>query len=336
MTQHETNNHWWQEAVVYQVYPRSFQDSNGDGIGDLAGIIQRLDYLQELGINAIWLSPVYRSPNDDNGYDISDYEQIMAEFGTMDDMEQLIQEAKLREIKIIMDLVVNHTSDEHPWFIESRSSKDNPYRDFYVWRKGINDGPPNGLESTFLGSAWQLDESTGEYYLHLFSQKQPDLNWENPAVRNAIYDMMNFWIDKGIGGFRMDVIDLVGKIPDQKITGNGPKLHDYLKEMNTQTFGGKDLLTVGETWGATPEIAKLYSDPKRNELSMVFQFEHVGLDEQPGKSKWDLRPLQITELKKSFQNGRQSLAIKVGIHCSGTIMTCLASFLDGATTANTV
>ncbi|MBO0475272.1 alpha-glucosidase [Enterococcus ureasiticus] len=307
MTQHETNNHWWQEAVVYQVYPRSFQDSNGDGIGDLAGIIQRLDYLQELGINAIWLSPVYRSPNDDNGYDISDYEQIMAEFGTMDDMEQLIQEAKLREIKIIMDLVVNHTSDEHPWFIESRSSKDNPYRDFYVWRKGINDGPPNGLESTFLGSAWQLDESTGEYYLHLFSQKQPDLNWENPAVRNAIYDMMNFWIDKGIGGFRMDVIDLVGKIPDQKITGNGPKLHDYLKEMNTQTFGGKDLLTVGETWGATPEIAKLYSDPKRNELSMVFQFEHVGLDEQPGKSKWDLRPLQITELKKVFSKWQTEL-----------------------------
>ncbi|WYJ83734.1 glucan 1,6-alpha-glucosidase [Enterococcus sp. DIV0840] len=225
----------------------------------------------------------------------------------MDDMEQLIQEAKLREIKIIMDLVVNHTSDEHPWFIESRSSKDNPYRDFYVWRKGINDGPPNGLESTFLGSAWQLDESTGEYYLHLFSQKQPDLNWENPAVRNAIYDMMNFWIDKGIGGFRMDVIDLVGKIPDQKITGNGPKLHDYLKEMNTQTFGGKDLLTVGETWGATPEIAKLYSDPKRNELSMVFQFEHVGLDEQPGKSKWDLRPLQITELKKVFSKWQTEL-----------------------------
>ncbi|MGX7150109.1 glycoside hydrolase family 13 protein [Enterococcus ureasiticus] len=307
MTQHETNNHWWQEAVVYQVYPRSFQDSNGDGIGDLAGIIQRLDYLQELGINAIWLSPVYRSPNDDNGYDISDYEQIMAEFGTMDDMEQLIQEAKLREIKIIMDLVVNHTSDEHPWFIESRSSKDNPYRDFYVWRKGINDGPPNDLESTFLGPAWQLDEPTGEYYLHLFSQKQPDLNWENPAVRNAIYDMMNFWIDKGIGGFRMDVIDLVGKIPDQKITGNGPKLHDYLKEMNTQTFGGKDLLTVGETWGATPEIAKLYSDPKRNELSMVFQFEHVGLDEQPGKSKWDLRPLQIAELKKVFSKWQTEL-----------------------------
>ncbi|MGX7273247.1 glycoside hydrolase family 13 protein [Enterococcus haemoperoxidus] len=308
MTNQEASTHWWQEAVVYQVYPRSFQDSNGDGIGDLNGIIQRLDYLKQLGISAIWLSPVYRSPNDDNGYDISDYEQIMAEFGTMEDMEQLIQEAEKREIKIIMDLVVNHTSDEHPWFVESRSSKDNPYRDFYVWRKGIDkDTPPNDLESTFLGSAWQLDETTDDYYLHLFSQKQPDLNWENPAVRNAIYDMMNFWINKGIGGFRMDVIDLVGKIPDKKITGNGPKLHDYLQEMNAQTFGGKDLLTVGETWGATPEIAKLYSDPKRNELSMVFQFEHVALDEEPGKSKWDLRPLQIAELKQVFSKWQTEL-----------------------------
>lgn len=239
--------------MVYQVYPRSFQDSNGDGIGDLQGLIQRLDYLEKLGIGAIWLSPVYQSPNDDNGYDISDYEQIMAEFGTMADMEQLIEEADKRGIKIIMDLVVNHTSDEHPWFIESRSSKDNPYRDFYIWREGIDGQAPNDLESTFLGSAWQLDTHTGDYYLHLFSKKQPDLNWENAAVRKAVYDMMNFWIDKGIGGFRMDVIDLVGKIPDQKITGNGPKLHDYLQEMNAATFGGKDLLTVGETWGQHPK-----------------------------------------------------------------------------------
>ncbi len=232
----------------------------------------------------------------------------MAEFGTMSDMEQLIREAQQREIKIIMDLVVNHTSDEHPWFIESRSSKENPYRDFYVWRQeSIGGGAPNDLESTFLGSAWQLDELSGEYYLHLFSQKQPDLNWENQNVRTAIYNMMNFWIDKGIGGFRMDVIDLVGKIPDQKITGNGPKLHDYLQEMNAQTFGGKDLLTVGETWGATPEIAKLYSNPERNELSMVFQFEHIGLDEEPGKSKWDLRPLQITELKEVFSKWQTEL-----------------------------
>ncbi len=303
----KTNAPWWQETVVYQVYPRSFQDSNGDGIGDLQGLIQRLDYLEKLGIGAIWLSPVYQSPNDDNGYDISDYEQIMAEFGTMADMEQLIEEADKRGIKIIMDLVVNHTSDEHPWFIESRSSKDNPYRDFYIWREGIDGQAPNDLESTFLGSAWQLDTHTGDYYLHLFSKKQPDLNWENAAVRKAVYDMMNFWIDKGIGGFRMDVIDLVGKIPDQKITGNGPKLHDYLQEMNTATFGGKDLLTVGETWGATPEIAKLYSDPKRHELSMVFQFEHVALDEQPGKSKWDLRPLVISELKNVFSKWQTEL-----------------------------
>ncbi|WYJ96472.1 glucan 1,6-alpha-glucosidase [Enterococcus sp. DIV0212c] len=231
----------------------------------------------------------------------------MAEFGTMDDMDRLIQEAQQREIKIIMDLVVNHTSDEHPWFIESRASKENPYRDFYVWREGVNGQAPNDLESTFLGSAWELDEPTGDYYLHLFSQKQPDLNWENPSVRQAIYDMMNFWIDKGIGGFRMDVIDLVGKLPDQKITGNGPKLHEYLQEMNAQTFGGKDLLTVGETWGATPEIAKLYSDPQRNELSMVFQFEHVALDEEPGKSKWDLRPLQISELKNVFSKWQTEL-----------------------------
>ncbi len=270
-------------------------------------MIQRLDYLEKLGIGAIWLSPVYQSPNDDNGYDISDYEQIMAEFGTMADMEQLIEEADKRGIKIIMDLVVNHTSDEHPWFIESRSSKDNPYRDFYIWREGIDGQAPNDLESTFLGSAWQLDEHTGDYYLHLFSKKQPDLNWENAAVRKAVYDMMNFWIAKGIGGFRMDVIDLVGKIPDQKITGNGPKLHDYLREMNAATFGGKDLLTVGETWGATPEIAKLYSDPKRQELSMVFQFEHVALDEQPGKSKWDLRPLVISELKEVFSKWQTEL-----------------------------
>ncbi|MBO0471598.1 alpha-glucosidase [Enterococcus sp. DIV0242_7C1] len=303
----KTNAPWWQETVVYQVYPRSFQDSNGDGIGDLQGLIQRLDYLEKLGIGAIWLSPVYQSPNDDNGYDISDYEQIMAEFGTMADMEQLIKEADKRGIKIIMDLVVNHTSDEHPWFIESRSSKDNPYRDFYIWREGIDGQAPNDLESTFLGSAWQLDTHTGDYYLHLFSKKQPDLNWENAAVRKAVYDMMNFWIDKGIGGFRMDVIDLVGKIPDQKITGNGPKLHDYLQEMNAATFGGKDLLTVGETWGATPEIAKLYSDPKRHELSMVFQFEHVALDEQPGKSKWDLRPLVISELKNVFSKWQTEL-----------------------------
>lgn len=290
--------HWWQEVVVYQIYPRSFKDSNGDGIGDLRGIIEKLDYLQTLGIGAIWLSPVYKSPNDDNGYDISDYEDIMDEFGTMADMEELIAEADKRGIKIVMDLVVNHTSDEHHWFIESRKGKDNPYHDYYVWADPAEDGgAPTDLQSIFLGSAWKYDETSNQYYLHLFSQKQPDLNWENEKVRREVYDMMNFWIDKGVGGFRMDVIDLIGKIPLEEITSNGPKLHEYLQEMNKATFGDKDLLTVGETWGATPEIAKLYSNPERHELSMVFQFEHSLLDNEPGKEKWDLKPLDVTELK---------------------------------------
>ena len=290
--------HWWQEVVVYQIYPRSFKDSNGDGIGDLRGIIEKLDYLHTLGIGAIWLSPVYKSPNDDNGYDISDYEDIMDEFGTMADMEELIAEADKRGIKIVMDLVVNHTSDEHHWFIESRKGKDNPYRDYYVWADPAEDGGvPTELQSVFLGSAWKYDEASGQYFLHLFSQKQPDLNWENEKVRHEVYDMMNFWIDKGVGGFRMDVIDLIGKIPLEGITSNGPKLHEYLQEMNKATFGNKDLLTVGETWGATPEIAKLYSNPERHELSMVFQFEHSLLDNEPGKEKWDLKPLEVSELK---------------------------------------
>lgn len=270
-------------------------------------MISRLDYLSYLGINTIWLSPVYESPNDDNGYDISDYQAIMAEFGTMADMEQLISEAKKRGIKIIMDLVVNHTSDEHIWFVEARKNKDNSYRDYYIWRDPLNGDVPNQLRSIFSGSAWQLDEATGQYYLHLYSKKQPDLNWENEKVRQEIHQMMNFWIDKGIGGFRMDVIDTIGKLPDQGITNNGPKLHEYLQEMNQATFGDKDLMTVGETWGATTEIAKLYSDPKRNELSMIFQFEHVGLDQQKGKDKWDLQPLSISELKKVLSKWQTSL-----------------------------
>lgn len=289
---------WWQTAVIYQVYPRSFQDSDGDGIGDLRGMINRLDYLEQLGITAIWLSPVYKSPNDDNGYDISDYQDIMTEFGTMADMDELIEKAKLRNIRIIMDLVVNHTSDEHPWFIEARQGKDNPYRDYYIWRDPVNGGVPNSLRSTFSGSAWEFDEASGQYFLHLFSRRQPDLNWENPKVRQEVWDMMNFWLDKGVGGFRMDVIDLVGKIPDQEITGNGPKLHEYLQDMHRETFGKHDVLTVGETWGATPEVAKLYSNPDRKELSMVFQFEHIGLDQQEGKDKWDLKPLSVNELKQ--------------------------------------
>lgn len=303
-----SQKHWWQEVVVYQIYPRSFKDSNGDGIGDLPGIIEKLDYLEKLGIGAIWLSPVYQSPNDDNGYDISDYEAIMTEFGTMADMDRLIAEAKKRNIRIIMDLVVNHTSDEHAWFVEARKSKDNPYRDYYVWADPSEDGGvPNGLRSAFSGSAWQLDEATGQYYLHLFSKKQPDLNWQNEKVRQAVYQMMNFWIDKGIGGFRMDVIDLIGKVPEKEITGNGPRLHEFLQEMNQATFGKHDLLTVGETWGATPEIAKLYSNPDRHELSMVFQFEHIGLDQQEGGEKWDLAPVDLGKLKQIFAKWQTEL-----------------------------
>lgn len=301
---------WWQNAVVYQIYPRSFKDSNGDGIGDIPGIISGLDYLENLGIDAIWLSPVYQSPNDDNGYDISDYQAIHPDFGTMEDMNQLIKEADSRDIKIIMDLVVNHTSDEHKWFVEAKKSKDNKYRDYYIWRDPVNDDLPNDLKSTFSGPAWEYDEKTEQYYLHLFSKKQPDLNWENEEVRQAIYDMMNFWLDKGIGGFRMDVIDLIGKKPDEKITGNGPKLHDYLQEMHELTLKNKDVMTVGETWGATPETAKLYSDPERDELSMVFQFEHMQLDEQANGSKWDLKALDLIELKKVMSKWQVELENK--------------------------
>ena len=298
---------WWHSSVVYQIYPRSFNDSNGDGIGDINGIREKLDYLKELGIDVIWLSPVYKSPNDDNGYDISDYCDIMDEFGTMDDMEKLLKEANEKGIKILMDLVVNHTSDEHKWFIEAKKSKDNKFRDYYIWRDPVNGHEPNNLGSCFSGSAWQYDESTDQYYLHLFSKKQPDLNWENENVRNEVYKMMNFWIDKGIGGFRMDVIDLIGKVPDEMITGNGPKLHDYLQEMNKAALEGHDLLTVGETWGASPEIAKLYSNPKRKELSMVFQFEHIGLDQIEGKEKWDVKPLDLLDLKKVLSKWQTEL-----------------------------
>lgn len=292
--------HWWQTVVVYQVYPRSFQDSNGDGIGDLQGIISRLDYLQELGIGAIWLSPVYASPNRDNGYDISDYLDIMKEFGTMDDMDTLIAQAKQRGIEIIMDLVVNHSSDQHPWFIEARKSKDNPYRDYYIWRDPVNGKEPNDLQAAWNESAWQWDEASGQYYFHLFSKEQPDLNWENPQMRQEIYDMMNRWVEKGIGGFRMDVIDLIGKVPDQSITVNGPKLHDYLQEMHREVLADHDLMTVGETWSADIEKAKLYSDPNRKELSMIFQFEHILLDQQDGKEKWDLKALEIPKLKTAL------------------------------------
>ncbi|EHK9047170.1 alpha-glucosidase [Vibrio vulnificus] len=290
-------NKWWHDAVVYQIYPRSFCDSNNDGIGDLNGIIGKLDYLKTLGVNVLWLSPVYKSPMDDNGYDISDYQDIAAEFGTMADMQNLLAQAKARDIRVVMDLVVNHTSDEHPWFLEARKSKDNPYRDYYIWRDAKPDGSvPDDQGSIFGGSAWQWDEATQQYYFHLFSKRQPDLNWENPKVQQEVHKMMNWWIDQGIGGFRLDVIDLIGKEIDKGITGNGPRLHPLLQEMNRATFGDKDLLTVGETWGATPEIAKLYSDPERHELSMVFQFEHITLTWQHG-DKWNPIPLDLKQFK---------------------------------------
>lgn len=298
---------WWKKAVVYQVYPKSFNDTTGSGVGDLAGITEKLDYLKELGITVIWLSPVYESPGDDNGYDISNYEQIDPAFGTMEDMEQLIAEAKKRGIYIVMDLVVNHTSDEHEWFEEAKSSRDNPYRDYYIWRDPVDGGVPNDLQSTFGGSAWEYSEETGQYYLHLFSKKQPDLNWENPAMRQDVYQMMNFWLDKGIGGFRLDVIDLIGKQPDQLVTADGPKLHDYLQEMNEATFGHQDVLTVGETWSATVQNAKQYSNPDGSELSMVFQFEHILLDQQDDGEKWDLKPLNLVDLKRTLAKWQTEL-----------------------------
>ncbi|MCG7496594.1 alpha-glucosidase [Vibrio sp. Of7-15] len=299
---------WWHDAVVYQIYPRSFYDSNNDGIGDLQGIISKLDYLQKLGINVLWLSPVYQSPMDDNGYDISNYQDIAAEFGTMADMKQLLSEAKQRDIRIIMDLVVNHTSDEHPWFIEAQKSKDSPYRDYYIWRDAKEDGStPNELGSIFGGSAWQYDTNSEQYYFHLFSKRQPDLNWQNPKVHQEVHNMMNWWIEQGISGFRLDVIDLIGKEIDKEITGNGPRLHPLLKEMNQATFGQHDLLTVGETWGATPEIAKMYSNPAREELSMVFQFEHITLTWKDG-DKWTPIELDLPEFKKVLTKWQVELA----------------------------
>lgn len=299
---------WWKASVVYQIYPKSFKDSNGDGIGDIRGIIQKLDYLKELGVNVLWISPMLESPQDDNGYDISDYRRIYKEYGTMEDYEELLSEAHKRDIRILMDLVVNHTSDEHNWFIESRKSKDNPYRDYYIWRDPAEDGGvPNDLGSTFSGPAWEYDETTGQYYFHLFSKRQPDLNWENPKVREEVHQMMNFWLEKGIGGFRMDVIDLIGKEVDRKITGNGPQLHPFLQEMNHKSFGNYDVLTVGETWGATPEIAKLYSDPKRHELSMVFQFEHASIDWDPQEGKWRPTTFDFIKFKEIMSKWQTSL-----------------------------
>jgi oligo-1,6-glucosidase len=315
------NKQWWKEAVVYQIYPRSFMDGNGDGIGDLQGIISKLDYLKWLGIDVIWLSPVYDSPNDDNGYDIRDYYAIMNEFGTMEDWDEMIDEIHKRGMKLVMDLVVNHTSDEHQWFVESRSSKDSPYRDYYIWRPGKNGKEPNNWESIFSGSAWEYDEQTGEYYLHLFSKKQPDLNWENEKVREEVYKMMTFWLDKGVDGFRMDVINFISKVPSlpdapnpegkKYVSGaqyfiNGPRIHEFLQEMHDRVLSRYDVMTVGETPGVTPEEAILFTGEDRNELNMVFQFEHMDVDAGPN-GKWDLVPLDLVKLKRILANWQVSL-----------------------------
>lgn len=314
------NKTWWKESVVYQIYPRSFCDSNGDGIGDLKGIQSKLDYLKELGINVIWMSPVYKSPNDDNGYDISDYQDIMTEFGTMEDFDELLAAAHERGIRIVMDLVVNHTSDEHPWFIESRSSKENPKRDYYIWREPVDGHEPNNWGSAFSGSAWEWDEKTQMYYLHCFSKKQPDLNWENPKVRDDVFAMMDWWCRKGIDGFRMDVISMISKkdgLPDVPTDGglygncmygtcNGPHVHEYLQEMNQRVLSKYDLMTVGECAGVTIEEAKKYANAEGTELNMVFQFEHTSLDSGT-MDKWCKKPIPLQELKANLSKWENEL-----------------------------
>ena len=320
-------NNWWKNSVVYQIYPKSFQDTNGDGIGDLNGIIKRLDYLKELGIDVLWLSPVYDSPQDDNGYDISDYRKIYEKFGSNEDMERLIDEAHARGIKIVMDLVANHTSDEHKWFEESKKSKDNEYSDYYFWKEPKEDGSePNNWGSSFCGTAWEYCEERGQYYLHFYSKKQPDLNWENEKVRNEIYDLMKYWMDKGVDGWRMDVIASISKYTDFKdyepqlgkkyITGfmhtNGPRLHEYIQEMNREVLSKYNGMTVGEAPGSTPEIARLFTDPERKEIDMIFTFEHMNVDRVPGSvnRKWDLRDMELSELKQVMSEWQYKLRDK--------------------------
>ena len=313
---------WWKESIVYQIYPKSFKDSNGDGVGDIRGIIEKLDYLKELGVNVLWISPMLESPQDDNGYDISDYRKIYKDYGTMEDYETLLAEAHKRGIKILMDLVVNHTSDEHSWFIESRKSKDNPYRDYYIWRNPVNGKEPNNWGGVFGGSAWEYDAQTDMYYLHLFSKKQPDLNWENDKVRREVYDMMNFWCEKGIDGFRMDVISMISKdqaFPDGETHGglygdfgpysvHGPRVHEYLQEMNREVLSKYDVMTVGETSGVTIEEAQKYAGDDREELNMVFQFEHVENDGDNGK--WTTERYDFKEFKKIMIKWQEELAGK--------------------------
>lgn len=288
---------WYKKTVIYQIYPRSYKDSNNDGYGDIRGIIEKLDYLEYLGIGAIWLSPVFKSPQKDNGYDISDYQDIEPLFGNLSDMEELIAEADKHGIKIIMDLVLNHSSNQHKWFLEAIRSKDNPYHDYYVFRDKKDGHEPNDMRGVFGGSAWEWVDSVDQYYFHQFTPEQPDLNWENPKLRQELYDMINFWIEKGVGGFRLDVIDQIAKEPDKKITSNGPRLHEFIKELSQNTFGGKNLITVGEAWSANIDNAPLYSNPDGSELSMVFQFEHICLD-QKGWDKWDLMPLPFVKFKQ--------------------------------------
>jgi oligo-1,6-glucosidase len=317
---HSLSQDWWKSAVVYQIYPRSFADSNGDGIGDLRGIINRLDYLELLGVDVVWLSPIFRSPQDDNGYDISDYQDIDPVFGTLAEVDELIAGLHGRGIKLVMDLVVNHTSDEHAWFIESRDVT-SPKRDWYWWRPareghiaGTPGAEPNDWQAYFSGSAWQYDEQRGEYFLHQFSKKQPDLNWENPDVRAAVYAMMQWWLDRGVDGFRMDVINLISKniaLPDGNTfsnCANGPRLHEFLQEMHREVLAGRNLITVGEAPGASIEVARLCSDATRAELNMVFTFEHMDLDVLPGGSKWDFAPLQLTKLKANLNAWQHGLA----------------------------
>ena len=298
---------WWKSAVFYELYPKSFQDTTGTGVGDLRGIISRLDYLDELGIDAIWLCPVCESPQVDNGYDIADYCAIDPMFGTMADMEELIGEAKKRGISIIMDLVLNHSSDQHRWFREALKGKDNPYHDFYVWRDGDGVTPPNEMRATFGGSAWTWVPHLGQWYFHQFAVEQPDLNWDNPALRQELYRSIRFWVDKGIEGFRLDVIDQIAKDPDRQITNNGPRLHEFLDELSREAFREEGLVSVGEAWGADTERAKRYSAPDGSELSMVFQFEHICLDQEPGKDKWDMIPLSLPKLKECYRRWQQEL-----------------------------
>ena len=306
---------WWQEAAVYQIYPRSFKDSNGDGIGDLQGVIEKLSYIKELGIDVIWLCPVYQSPNKDNGYDISDYQDIMSDFGTMADFEELLEKAHAIGLKIIMDLVVNHTSNQHAWFMESKKSKDNPYRDYYIWKEGKDNLPPNQQQSVFEGSAWQYDEHTKMYYLHLYAKEQPDLNWENKEVRKEVYELMTWWLDKGIDGFRMDVINQISKDfkrmdktfkgdPDMfSIISNGPRVHEFLQEMHQRVLSNYDTMTVGETADVSVEDALLYSGFDRNELRMIFQFEHMSLDKGPNLTCIRPKLKDLKEILERWQVG---------------------------------